>query len=156
MAGHSPDDFFTPVSQVHPGQMTALPDGMALRPASLMGFVPFAALIRLHGFDRLWAIEDPRAVFVADQSRALAFGFSSRDPRPPGDRGLSRSDGDRLLGFDPVNQPCFAHRRPSYSSEIRMGQPMRRRLLLPWVLLSSLRSSDAISEPSGSVLIACQ
>jgi hypothetical protein len=130
------------VSQVHPGLMTALPDGMALRPASLLGFIPFAALIRFHGFDRLWAIEDPPAVFVADQSRALAFGFLSRDPRPPGDRGLSRSGGDRLLGFDPVNQPCFVDDRPCYSTGIRTGQPMRRGLCCHgfWFPLSGRRT----------------
>jgi len=86
---------------------------LAALPASLMGFGPFAALLRFHGCKRLTAIANPPAVFAADQSRALTFGFVPRI-RP------SRWRSHRvwrlgLLGFGPVNQPYHVHRRPRYS-----------------------------------------
>lgn len=94
------------------------------------------------GCDRFGPISRPHAVFTADQSRALAFGFLSRERFPlAGGTEVWRR---RLLGFGPVNQPYHVDRRPRYS--FQKGRSIAQ--AFPAMGFgSSCRSSDAIPKP---------
>lgn len=86
-ASHSPDDFFTPVSRTRHRLIAALPERLALsfRRRS-WDWIPSQVFSGCPGCDRVSTIARPHAVFTADQSRALAFGFMSREHSLPQER----------------------------------------------------------------------
>jgi len=88
------------------------------------------------------ALTDPPAVFAADHSRALAFGFVSREPALP-QESVVGSGRPRLLGFGPVNQPRLADCRPRYSCQkgrsIAQASPAMGFLFLSQVIRHRLR-----------------
>jgi len=116
---------------------------------------PFAALLRSHGCECLWAFAHPPA--VCRHGPVAGSGVRFFGPAITSSKGhfLQRSGGDWLLGFGPVNQPCLVNRRPRYSFGSNGPRDHQGHCCLGfWA--SSLRSTDTISEPAGPVLIACR
>lgn len=141
-AGHSPDDFFTPVCRTRPGWLRPCRTSWLFSPGVAPGiWVPSQVFSGCPGCDDVSTTARPHAVFAADQSRALAFGFVSRDHDPPAG-GIVGSDGVRLLGFGPVNQPYHVRRRPRYSLEKGRSTVQADPAM---GLVSSCRSSGAVS-----------
>jgi len=114
----------------------------SVRPAALMGFLPFAVLSR-HGWGDISAVPDPRAVRATRPPRLIFVGVTrsvwsqSHGKRKWDDSDLG-IDGDRLLGFAPVCGP-----------RLRLSWP--RDTILPWALpLAGLWAHDSRIRPGTS------